>query len=171
NEAKLIQKVQNKLSTEETPRAEITFTVIFRGNKVHNEIKIKWLQDSEVTSGYVMQMPFNANWFSQVVSNKFEFAQKDTVNTGTSTMLPNLEATQFTGVSDNAVGKDYIYKMVMTEITEPYKEVKLAHRDAALQKLYPQNYKYTAKTTGTIDYFKGYYEFEKLPDANLIYKV
>ncbi|WP_262582846.1 BppU family phage baseplate upper protein [Staphylococcus simulans] len=171
NEAKLIQKVQNKLSTEETPRAEITFTVIFRGNKVHNEIKIKWLQDSEVTSGYVMQMPFNANWFSQVVSNKFEFAQKDTVNTGTSTMLPNLEATQFTGVSDNAVGKDYIYKMVMTEITEPYKEVKLAHRDAALQKLYPQNYKYTAKTTGTIDYFKGYYEFEKLPNANLIYKV
>lgn len=171
NEAKLIQKVQNKLSTEETPRAEITFTVIFRGNKVHNEIKIKWLQDSEVTSGYVMQMPFNANWFSQVVSNKFELAQKDTVNTGTSTMLPNLEATQFTGVSDNAVGKDYIYKMVMTEITEPYKEVKLAHRDAALQKLYPQNYKYTAKTTGTIDYFKGYYEFEKLPNANLIYKV
>lgn len=171
NEAKLIQKVQNKLSTEETPRAEITFIVIFRGNKVHNEIKIKWLQDSEVTSGYVMQMPFNANWFSQVVSNKFEQAQKDTVNTGTSTMLPNLEATQFTGVSDNAVGKDYIYKMVMTEITEPYKEVKLAHRDAALQKLYPQNYKYTAKTTGTIDYFKGYYEFEKLPNANLIYKV
>lgn len=171
NEAKLIQKVQNKLSTEEIPRAEITFIVIFRGNKVHNEIKIKWLQDSEVTSGYVMQMPFNANWFSQVVSNKFEQAQKDTVNTGTSTMLPNLEATQFTGVSDNAVGKDYIYKMVMTEITEPYKEVKLAHRDAALQKLYPQNYKYTAKTTGTIDYFKGYYEFEKLPNANLIYKV
>lgn len=171
NEAKLIQKVQNKLSTEETPRAEITFTVIFRGNKVHNEIKIKWLQDSEVTSGYIMQMPFNASWFSQVISNKFESVQKDTTNTGTSTMLPNLEATQFTGISDDAVGKDYIYKMVMTEITEPYKEVKLAHRDAALQKLYPQNYKYTAKTTGTIDYFKGYYEFEKLPNANLIYKV
>ena len=171
NEAKLIQKVQNKLSTEETPRAEITFTVIFRGNKVHNEIKIKWLQDSEVTSGYIMQMPFNASWFSQVISNKFESVQKDTTNTGTSTMLPNLEATQFTGISDDAVGKDYIYKMVMTEITEPYKEVKLAHRDAVLQKLYPQNYKYTAKTTGTIDYFKGYYEFEKLPNANLIYKV
>lgn len=171
NEAKLIQKVENKLTSDSSSRAEITFVVTFKDNKVHNEVKIKWLQDSEVTSGYIMQMPFNASWFSQVVSNKFEFAQKDTVNTGTSTMLPNLEATQFTGVSDNAVGKDYIYKMVMTEITEPYKEVKLAHRDAALQKLYPQNYKYTAKTTGTIDYFKGYYEFEKLPNANLIYKV
>lgn len=171
NEAKLIQKVENKLTSDSSSRAEITFVVTFKDNKVHNEVKIKWLQDSEVTSGYIMQMPFNASWFSQVISNKFESVQKDTTNTGTSTMLPNLEATQFTGISDDAVGKDYIYKMVMTEITEPYKEVKLAHRDAALQKLYPQNYKYTAKTTGTIDYFKGYYEFEKLPNANLIYKV
>ena len=171
NKAKLIQKVENKLTSDSSSRAEITFIVTFKDNKVYNEIKIKWLQDSEITSGYIMQMPFNANWFSQVISNKFESLQKDTVNTGTSTMLNNLEATKFTGISDDAVGKDYIYKMVMTEITEPYKEVKLAHRDAALQKLYPQNYKYTAKTTGTIDYFKGYYEFEKLPNANLIYKV
>lgn len=171
NEAKLIQKVENKLTSDSSSRAEITFVVTFKDNKVHNEVKIKWLQDSEVTSGYIMQMPFSTSWFSQVISNKFESVQKDTTNTGTSTMLPNLEATQFTGISDDAVGKDYIYKMVMTEITEPYKEVKLAHRDAALQKLYPQNYKYTAKTTGTIDYFKGYYEFEKLPNANLIYKV
>lgn len=171
NEAKLIQKVENKLTSDSSSRAEITFVVTFKDNKVHNEVKIKWLQDSEVTSGYIMQMPFNANWLSQVISNKFEFAQKDTTNTGTSTVLPNLEATQFTGISEDTTGKDYSYKMVMTEITEPYKEVKLAHRDATLQKLYPQNYKYTAKTTGTIDYFKGYYEFEKLPNANLIYKV
>ena len=171
NEAKLIQKVENKLTSDSSSRAEITFIVTFKDNKVHNEIKIKWLQDSEVTSGYIMQMPFSTNWFSQVISNKFEFAQKDTTNTGTSTMFTNLDATQFTGVSEDTLGKDYVYKMVMTEITEPYKEVKLAHRDALLQKLYPQNYKYTAKKAGDIDYFKGYYEFEKLPDANLIYKI
>lgn len=169
--AELIQKVENKLTSDSSTRAEITFIVTFEDGKVYNEIKIKWLQDSEVTSGYIMQMPFATSWFSRVVSDKFEEINEDTVNTGTTTAFNNLNARTFTGVSDETEGKNYIYRMTMLEMTEPYKEVKLAHRDATLQKLYPQNYSMTVKKAGTIDYFKGYYEFAKVPNANLVYKV
>lgn len=169
--AQLIQKVENKLTSDSSVRAEITFIVTFEEGKVYNEIKIKWLQDSEITSGYIMQMPFATSWFASVVSDKFEEIKEDTVNTGTTTSFNDLSAKSFTATSDTPEGKNYIYRMSMLEMTEPYKDVKLAHRDTTLQKLYPQNYSVTVKKAGTIDYFKGYYEFAKVPNADLVYKV
>ncbi|MGD6772439.1 hypothetical protein [Staphylococcus simulans] len=169
--ATLIQKIEHKLSVDTSARAEVTFIVTFEDGKVYNEIKIKWLQDSEITSGYIMQMPFSTEWFDRVVSDKFEVANEDVVNTGTSTQFNDLNARTFTATSETPAGKNYIYRMSMLEMSEPYKEVKLAHRDTTLQKLYPQNYKYTVKTAGTIDYFKGFYEFSRIPNANLVYKV
>ena len=51
-------KVENKLTTDTNARAEITFIVTFENGRAYQDIKIKWLQDSEITSGYIFQMPF-----------------------------------------------------------------------------------------------------------------
>ena len=56
-------------------------------------------------------------------------------------------------------------------MTEPFKAIKLQHRDNIVQKLYPQPYYFTTKSQGTIDYFKGYYEYAKINNANNIYKL
>lgn len=169
--AQLIQKVENKLTSDSSPRAEITFIVTFENGRAYQDIKIKWLQDSEITSGYIFQMPFLTEWFDRVITDKFEVAVKDTVNIGVSADINNLNTRVFTGVSDKAEGKNYIYRSVIEDMTENFKEIKLARRSDSLQKLYPTVYKYTTKKAGTIDHFSGYYEFAKVPDANLVYKI
>ena len=169
--AQFIQKVANQLTSDTEPRAETTFIVTFEDGKVYNEVKIKWLQDSEITSGYFLQMPFRASYLDKVVTNKFEEVKKDIVNTGQSSELTNLDTNIFIGLSDDSVAKNYIYKGVILEKTEPFKSIKLSHRDKTIQKLYPQPYIYTTKTQGTIDYFKGYYEYAKVKNANNIYKL
>lgn len=169
--AEFIQKVEHKLTGDTSARMECTFIVTFEDNKVYNDIKFKWLKDSEVTSGYVMQMPFNAEWFDFVVSDKFEQINKDTINTGTSTHFEDLTSKEFTGLSNNTDGKNYIYRMVINELSEPFKEIKLAHRDSSIQKLYPQNYLYTKKSAGTIDHVRGYYEYAVIPQANKVFKI
>ena len=169
--AQFIQKVANQLTSDTEPRAETTFIVTFEDGKVYNEVKIKWLQDSEITSGYFLQMPFRASYLDKVVTNKFEEVKKDIVNTGQSSELTNLDTNIFIGLSDDSVAKNYIYKGVILEKTEPFKSIKLSHRDKTIQKLYPQPYLYTTKTQGTIDYFKGYYEYAKVKNANNIYKL
>lgn len=169
--AQFIQKVANQLTSDTEPRAETTFIVTFEDGKVYNEVKIKWLQDSEITSGYFLQMPFQAQYLDKVVTDKFEELNKDIVNTGQSSELTNLDTNVFIGLSDDSVAKNYIYKGVVLEKTEPFKSIKLSHRDKTIQKLYPQPYLYTTKTQGTIDYFKGYYEYAKVKNANNIYKL
>jgi len=74
--AQFIQKVANQLTSDTEPRAETTFIVTFEDGKVYNEVKIKWLQDSEITSGYFLQMPFRAPYLEKVVTNKFEEIKK-----------------------------------------------------------------------------------------------
>ena len=76
-----------------------------------------------------------------------------------------------TGLSNNTDGKNYIYRMVINELSEPFKEIKLAHRDSSIQKLYPQNYLYTKKYVGTIDHVRGYYEYAVIPQANKVFKI
>lgn len=169
--AQLIQKVENRLTSDSSSRAEITFIVTFENGRAYQDIKIKWLQDSEITSGYIFQMPFLTEWFDRVVTDKFEVAVKDTVNIGVSADINNLNTRVFTGMSDNIEGKNYIYRTVIEDMTEGFKEIKLARRSDSLQKLYPTVYKYTTKKAGTIDHFSGYYEFAKVPDANLVYKI
>lgn len=169
--AQLIQKVENRLTSDSSSRAEITFIVTFENGRAYQDIKIKWLQDSEITSGYIFQMPFLTEWFDRVVTDKFEVAVKDTVNIGVSADISNLNTRVFTGVSDKSDGKNYIYRSVIEDMTENFKEIKLARRSDSLQKLYPTVYKYTTKKAGTIDHFSGYYEFSKIPDANLVYKI
>ena len=169
--AQFIQKVANQLTSDTNPRAETTFIVTFENGKVYNEVKIKWLQDSEITSGYFLQMPFLASYLDKVVTDKFEELNKDIVNTGQSSELTNLDTNIFIGLSDDSVSKNYIYKGVILEQTEPFKSIKLSHRDETIQKLYPQPYLNTTKTQGTIDYFKGYYEYAKIKNANKIYKI
>lgn len=169
--AQLIQKIENKLTTDTNSRAEITFIVTFENGRAYQDIKIKWLQDSEITSGYIFQMPFLTEWFDRVVTDKFEVAVKDTVNIGVSALLENLDAREFIGVSEKTDGKNYVYRAVITDMTEGFKEIKLARRSDTLQKLYPTVYNYTIKKAGAIDHFSGYYEFSKIPDANLIYKI
>ncbi|MDK9843594.1 BppU family phage baseplate upper protein [Staphylococcus equorum] len=169
--AKFIQKVANQLTSDTEPRAETTFIVTFEDGKVYNEVKIKWLQDSEITSGYFLQMPFRASYLDKLVTDKFEEVNKDIVNTGQSSQLTNLDTNIFIGLSDDSVAKNYIYKGVILEKAEPFKYIKLSHRNETIQKLYLQPYLYTSKTQGTIDYFKGYYEYAKVKNANNIYKL
>lgn len=169
--AEFIQKVEHKLTGDSSARMECTFIVTFEDNKVYNDIKFKWLKDSEVTSGYVMQMPFNAEWFDFVVSDKFEQVDKDIVNTSTSAQFEDLSSRVFTGLSNDTDGKNYIYRMVINKLSEPFKEIKLAHRDSSIQKLYPQNYLYTKKSAGTIDHVNGYYEYAVIPQANKVFKI
>ena len=93
------------MTTDTNARAEITFIVTFENGRAYQDIKIKWLQDSEITSGYIFQMPFLTEWFDRVVTDKFEVAVKDTVNIGVSADISNLNTRVFTGVSDKAKGK------------------------------------------------------------------
>lgn len=169
-QATFIQKVENKLTTDDGSRAEITFIVTFEDGKIYNDIKIKWLKDSEVTSGYVFQMPFNTEWFDSLITEDFEVLEKDVTNTGTSSKITDLNTSKYISVSNNMEGKNYTYGTTLLKSTEPMKEIKLAHRDATINKLYPQPYLYTTKNAGTIDRFVGYYEFSKILNANQVYK-
>lgn len=169
-QATFIQKVENKLTTDDGSRAEITFIVTFEDGKIHNDIKIKWLKDSEVTSGYVFQMPFNTEWFNSLITGNFEVLEKDITNTGTSSDITDLNTSKYVSVSNNIEGKNYTYSSTILKSTEPMKAIKLSHRDTTINKLYPQPYLYTTKNAGTIDHFVGYYEFSKMLNANQVYK-
>ena len=169
-EARLIQKIEHKISTDTSIRMECTFIVTFKDSKVYNDVRFKWVQPSQITSGYVFQMPFDYNWFSSVVVDSIE-----QVNTsdefGTQSDFNNANAKVYTGISNNEVGKDYIYQCVVNKVPMPVDRLWLQHRDARLQKLYPQYYNATIKEAGDIDVFSGYYEIVKIKDANKVYKL
>ncbi len=169
-EARLIQKVEHKLSTDSSIRMECTFIVTFKDSKVYNDIRFKWVQPSQITSGYVFQMPFDYNWFSSVVVDSIEQVNQSD-EFGTQSDFNNDNAKVYTGISNNEVGKDYIYQCVVNKASMPVDRLWLQHRDARLQKLYPQYYNATIKEAGDIDVFSGYYEIVKIKDANKVYKL
>lgn len=169
-EARLIQKVEHKLSTDSSIRMECTFIVTFKDSKVYNDVRFKWVQPSQITSGYVFQMPFDYNWFSSVVVDSIEQVNKSD-EFGTQSDFNNDNAKVYTGFSNDEVGKDYIYQCVVNKVPMPVDRLWLQHRDARLQKLYPQYYNATIKEAGDIDVFSGYYEIVKIKDANKVYKL
>lgn len=169
-EARLIQKIEHKLSTDSSIRMECTFIVTFKDSKVYNDVRFKWVQPSQITSGYVFQMPFDYNWFSSVVVDSIEQVNKSD-EFGTQSDFNNDNAKVYTGFSNNEVGKDYIYQCVVNKAPMPVDRLWLQHRDARLQKLYPQYYNATIKEAGDIDVFSGYYEIVKIKDANKVYKL
>lgn len=169
-EARLIQKVEHKLTTDTSIRMECTFIVTFKDNKVYNDIRFKWVQPSQITSGYVFQMPFDYNWFSSVVVDSVEQVNQSD-EFGTQSDFNNDNAKVYTGLSNDEVGKDYIYQCVVNKASMPVDRLWLQHRDERLQKLYPQYYNATIKEAGDIDVFSGYYEIVKIKDANKVYKL
>lgn len=169
-EARLIQKIEHKLSTDSSIRMECTFIVTFKDSKVYNDVRFKWVQPSQITSGYVFQMPFDYNWFSSVVVDSVEQVNKSD-EFGTQSDFNNDNAKVYTGISNNEVGKDYIYQCVVNKVPMPVDRLWLQHRNARLQKLYPQYYNATIKEAGDIDVFSGYYEIVKIKDANKVYKL
>lgn len=170
NEAKLIQKVEHRLPEDTEARMECTFIVTFKDGKVYNDIRFKWLKASEVTSGYVFQMPFDNNWFNSVVVDDKEQVNKST-NYGTSSDFDLDNAKIYRGLSNDPVGKDYVYQMTVLETDLPIYRLWLEHRNEYLQKLYPQYYNVTPRNPGDIDEFKGVYEIRKMKDANKVYSV
>lgn len=170
NEAKLIQKVEHRLPEDTDARMECTFIVTFKDGKVYNDIRFKWLKESEVTSGYVFQMPFDANWFSSVVVDDKEQVNKST-NYGTSSDFNLDNAKIYRGLSNDPVGKDYVYQMTILETALPVYRLWVEHRNKYLQKLYPQYYNVTPRKAGDIDVFRGVYELVKVKDANKVYSV
>lgn len=169
-EARLIQKIEHRLPTDSTIRMECTFIVTFKDSKVYNDIRFKWIQPSQITSGYVFQMPFDYNWFNSVVVDLVEQVNKSD-EFGSQSDFNNDNAKVYTGFSNNEVGKDYIYQCVINKASMPVDRLWLQHRDERLQKLYPQYYNMTNKESGDIDVFSGYYEIIKIKDANKVYKV
>lgn len=169
-EARLIQKVEHKLPTDYTIRMECTFIVTFKDSRVYNDIRFKWIKPSQVTSGYVFQMPFDANWFDSVVVDSIEQINKS-LKYGTQSDFNNDNATIYTGISNDSVGKDYVYQCVINNKSVPVDRLWLQHRDERLQKLYPQYYNKTNRDSGDIDVFSGYYEILKIKDANKVYKI
>lgn len=170
NELILIQKIEHRLPTDTSIRMESTFIVTMKEGKVYNDIRFKWLKPSEVTSGYVFQMPFNSNWFNSVVVDLVEQVDKSD-DFGTSSNFDNNNAKLYTGLSNDEIGKDYIYQCVVNDTSVPIDKLWLQHRDERLQKLYPQYYTNTNRETGDIDRFTGYYEIKKIKDSNKIFKV
>lgn len=170
NELLLIQKIEHRLPTDTSIRMECTFIVTMKDGKVYNDIRFKWLKPSEVTSGYVFQMPFNSNWFDFVVVDGIEQVNKS-LNYRTQSDFDNDNAKVYTGLSNGDIGKDYIYQCNITSATENVKRLWLQHRDERLQKLYPQYYTNLSRETGDIDRFTGYYEIKKIKDSNKIFKV
>ncbi|UXR08204.1 hypothetical protein [Staphylococcus phage vB_ScaM-V1SC04] len=169
-EARLIQKIEHKLSTDTSIRMECTFIVTFKDSKVYNDVRFKWVQPSQITSGYVFQMPFDYNWFSSVVVDSVEQVNQSD-EFGTQSDFNNDNAKVYTGFSNDEVGKDYIYQCVINKVSIPVDRLWLQHRDERLQKLYPQYYNATIKEAGDIDVFSGYYEIVKIKDANKVYKL
>ena len=169
-EARLIQKIEHKISTDTSIRMECTFIVTFKDSKVYNDIRFKWIQPSQITSGYVFQMPFDYNWFDSVVVDLVEQVNKSD-EFGSQSDFNNDNAKVYTGFSNNEVGKDYIYQCVVTNASMPVDRLWLQHRDGRLQKLYPQYYNATVREAGDIDVFNGYYEIVKIKDANKVYKI
>ncbi|WBF82101.1 putative tail fiber protein [Mammaliicoccus virus vB_MscM-PMS2] len=169
-EARLIQKIEHKLPTDTSIRMECTFIVTFKDSKVYNDIRFKWIQPSQITSGYVFQMPFDYNWFNSVVVDLVEQVNKSD-EFGSQSDFNNDNAKVYTGFSNNEVGRDYIYQCVINKASIPVDRLWLQHRDERLQKLYPQYYNMTNKEPGDIDVFSGYYEILKIKDANKIYKI
>ena len=127
-------------------------------------------QPSQITSGYVFQMPFDYNWFDSVVVDLVEQVNKSD-EFGSQSDFNNDNAKVYTGFSNNEVGKDYIYQCVVTNASMPVDRLWLQHRDGRLQKLYPQYYNATVREAGDIDVFNGYYEIVKIKDANKVYKL
>lgn len=169
-EAKLIQKVSHKLPTDDNTRMEATFIATFKDNRVYNEVRFKWLKPSQVTSGFVFQLPVSTRFLTSLLVDDKEQIDKS-LNYGSQSDFQNDDATIYRAISDDSVGKDYVYQCVVTSKAKNVDRLWLQHRDENLQKLYPQYYNMTNREIGEVDVFKGYYEIQKIKDANILYKL
>lgn len=171
-EARLVQKVSHRLPNDTGIRMECTFIVTFKDGKIYNDVRFKWVQPSQITSGYVFQMPVSTKFLSSIIVDDKEQVDKSLdYDSNPQSDFNNDNATTYRAISDDSVGKDYVYQCIVTNKSMNVDRLWLQHRNDRLQKLYPQYYNATIKEAGDIDVFSGYYEIVKIKDANKVYKL
>ncbi|MCQ6341627.1 phage baseplate upper protein [Bacillus cereus] len=145
-------------------------TVTHKG--VTFDIKIKWLKDTCIEDGYVAMLPGSRPFVEKLVDATGQ--SLDTIASDNSfNDIPNGEKITSYAMF-NTTGTDYVVAMKINHIHASLRKgqtglrnplVWLQHRDATLQKLYPQVYKnYTAKAGETHQFSATYYVGE-LPFA------
>ncbi|MGQ4289123.1 hypothetical protein ACS4JF_32235, partial [Bacillus thuringiensis] len=136
------------------------------------DIKIKWLKDTFIEDGYVAMLPGSRPFVEKLVDATGQ--SLDTIASDNSfNDIPNGEKITSYAMF-NTTGTDYVVAMKINHIHASLRKgqtglrnplVWLQHRDATLQKLYPQVYKnYTAKAGETHQFSATYYVGE-LPFA------
>ncbi|MGX5389569.1 hypothetical protein [Bacillus thuringiensis] len=145
-------------------------TVTHKG--VTFDIKIRWLKDTFIEDGYVAMLPGSRPFVEKLVDATGQ--SLDTIASDNSfNDIPNGEKITSYAMF-NTTGTDYVVAMKINHIHASLRKgqtglrnplVWLQHRDATLQKLYPQVYKnYTAKAGETHQFSATYYVGE-LPFA------
>lgn len=169
--AELIQKVECKLPTDSSTRAIITFVSTIEGNVNKNVVKVEWLKDTLVSSGYMFMVPMDTqNFVSTLLAEDFtQISAKPNATDSTNTQITNLENKEFFFTSNKSGKTDVVFKMKILKQTEELKDLYWQHRSGVNEKLYPKQYHQTQKNIGEIDYFVGEYSIDVIPKANEIY--
>lgn len=136
------------------------------------DIKIKWLKDTFIEDGYIAMLPGSRPFVEKLVDATGQ--SLDTIASDNSfNDIPNGEKIMSYAMF-NTTGTDYVVAMKINHIHASLRKgqtgrrhplVWLQHRDATLQKLYPQVYKNCVAKANETHSFSATYSIGELPLA------
>lgn len=165
------------------PVAEISCVHSVSAAGVSVKSKIKWLRDVKVTVGYGMMFPAFGSFARSFVTgfgNRYDAAAADG---STTDLTENDRAVSYAYVHDDtgSMGEpDTVVAMTIHDIAKTFRQglpgrrsggsvVWLQHRDANMQKLYPQAYENCTVSAGDTYEAGGTYFIGELPLASRFY--
>ncbi|MGQ3740650.1 hypothetical protein, partial [Bacillus sp. Fil] len=136
------------------------------------DIKVKWLQDTFIEDGYIAMLPGSRPFVEKLVDATGK--SLDTVATDNSfnDVVNGEKITSYAML--NTSGTDYVVAMKINNVNTTLRKgqeggrkplVWLQHRDATLQKLYPQVYKNCVVKANDTHQFSATYFVGELPLA------
>ncbi|MBW3492076.1 BppU family phage baseplate upper protein [Bacillus sp. FDAARGOS_1420] len=135
------------------------------------DIKIKWLKDTFIEDGYIAMLPGSRPFVEKLVDSTGHSVET-LVDDNSSKDIVNGE--KITSYAMLNTGRDYVVAMKINNVNVSLRKgqaglrnplVWLQHRDATLQKLYPQTYKNCVVKTNEVHQFSATYCIGELPLA------
>lgn len=173
NEAKIVQKLEFLHPFNSVKLGTLLFTTTINHKGIAYTGKMLWEKDVTITAGYVNMFTLNPQFAKKLVSsfgNQYDL----TIADGS---LEDINEVPFGFIALNPNEPNYYVYMQSFATNDTLRLDKtgrrgktdgtglyfLQHRDATLQKLYPQTYSNHNATTGEVYYFEGHIGFGKHP--------